>query len=635
MSTRKSLREYCEETGRTQILEEWDYEKNLPATPDNTSYGSGKVMAWHCSKGHEWEQSVRARVKRTSYDCPVCANRKLLPGYNDLVTLYPELCKEWHPTKNGDLRPENFLPTSYTKVWWICEKGHEWEARIDVRAKLGSGCPVCAGMKVIPGVNDLATLYPSLAKEWHSTRNGDLTPDKVYAQSTKSFWWKCQKGHEWVEPVSKRVQVHMECPICSGKYDPSLMKKISGKSSDPHSMTDLATIAPEIAREWHPTKNGSLLPSQVSYGDNKKYWWICPKGHEYQASPNNRVSHHSGCPYCSNKSVLAGYNDLATRYPAVAAEWHPTKNGDLTPDQVMPSSKKTVWWLCPEGHEWEGTIGSRTRRVRICPICKEKEKRRKKEEEAQEKTLLAKRREEEREERRKLQEQRKEQLRLEKARKRKEKRFESLKDYCERTGHLEYLAEWNAEKNLPLTPANTRKNAGEEVFWKCPEGHEWSSTVGARVFDSAKCPYCAGRLPVPGVDDLASQHPDLAAEWHPTKNGDLTPDKEKAHIRKKVWWQGKCGHEWEDFINERIERGRGCPYCEGRRVLPGENDLATVCPGIAAEWHPTRNGKATPQDVAWNADRYAWWVDAAGRSWREKICERTRENREKSNSKSK
>lgn len=192
MSTRKSLREYCEETRRTQILEEWDYEKNLPATPDNTSYGSGKVMAWHCSKGHEWEQSVRARVKRTSYDCPVCANRKLLPGYNDLITLYPELCKEWHPTKNGDLRPENFLPTSYTKVWWICEKGHEWEARIDVRAKLGSGCPVCAGMKVIPGVNDLATLYPSLAKEWHPTRNGDLTPDKVYAQSTKSFWWKCQ-----------------------------------------------------------------------------------------------------------------------------------------------------------------------------------------------------------------------------------------------------------------------------------------------------------------------------------------------------------------------------------------------------------------------------------------------------------
>ena len=643
MNTKKTLRDYCEETGRTQILDEWDYEKNLPATPDNTTPFSDKKMHWRCEKGHTWEQTVRSRVKRTSYDCPICANRILLSGYNDLVTLYPDLCKEWHPTKNGDQRPEDFLPTSYTRVWWICEKGHEWEARIDARTKLGTGCPVCAGMKVIPGVNDLASQYPAIAKEWHPTRNSILKPDQVYAHSTKSYWWQCEQGHEWFASVAKRVQGKFDCPICTGKdlfaAPEDSTELLYGGLNVLRGMTDLATKAPEIAKEWHPTKNGGLLPSQVSYGDNKKYWWLCPKGHEYQASPNNRVSHQSGCPYCNNKLVLPGFNDFATRYPEVAAEWHPTKNGDLSPDQLMPSSKNTVWWLCPKGHEWQGTIGSRTRRQRTCPICKEIEKEKIRKEEEIEKALLKEKRSRERREKRRIQEQeneklrlekrrmqeqKKEALRLEKTKKRKEKRTESLHDYCERTGHLEYLVEWDDEKNLPLTPENTRKNSGDEVFWKCPEGHEWSSTVGERVLSYAKCPYCAGRLPVPGVNDLASQYPELAREWHPTKNGALTPDRVKAYVRKKVWWQGDCGHEWEDFISERIDRGRGCPYCEGRKILPGENDLATVCPEIAAEWHPTKNGKITPADVTWNADRFAWWRDTSGRSWREKICERTK-----------
>ena len=135
----KSLKEYCKETGRLQILDEWDTEKNLPYTPEIIAQSSTKIMHWHCEKGHTWTGPVRNRTKRFGCDCPVCANRLLVPGENDLCTLYPDLAKEWHPTKNGDLKPEDFLPTSYTKVWWICEKGHEWEARIDTRTLLGAG----------------------------------------------------------------------------------------------------------------------------------------------------------------------------------------------------------------------------------------------------------------------------------------------------------------------------------------------------------------------------------------------------------------------------------------------------------------------------------------------------------------
>ena len=64
------------------------------------------------------------------------------PEYN-LAVLYPEVAEQWHPTKNGDIRPENVIPGSDKKVWWVCDKGHEWDARVSHRAKRGQGCPEC------------------------------------------------------------------------------------------------------------------------------------------------------------------------------------------------------------------------------------------------------------------------------------------------------------------------------------------------------------------------------------------------------------------------------------------------------------------------------------------------------------
>ncbi len=131
----------------------------------------------------------------------------------------------------------------------------------------------------------------------------------------------------------------------------------------------LADKFPDIAAQWHPTMNGGLTPDQVSAGSHTKAWWRCEQGHEWKAEVNSRTSQGSGCPVHAGQKLLAGYNDLATTFPAVAAQWHPTRNGDLIPDRVLAGTAKKAWWRCEDGHEWEATVAGRTSsRGSGCPV---------------------------------------------------------------------------------------------------------------------------------------------------------------------------------------------------------------------------------------------------------------------------
>src|SRR5262249_55258942 len=141
----------------------------------------------------------------------------------------------------------------------------------------------------------------------------------------------------------------------------------SGRNATP--CTSLATTCPDLAREWHPTKNGDLTPADVKARSSKKVWWQCESGHEWHASITNRAKGR-GCPYCSNKKVDTS-NCLATSHPTLTEEWHPTRNGELTPMLVTAGSKKTVWWRCDTGHVWQASVSERTR-GRGCPYCSNK-----------------------------------------------------------------------------------------------------------------------------------------------------------------------------------------------------------------------------------------------------------------------
>ena len=293
-------------------------------------------------------------------------------GKKSLDETHPALAAEWHPTKNGELAPQQVTPGSNKKVWWrkkcvTGEPAHEWQARINGRSQ-GNGCSVCVGKTVQAGVNDLATIDPALAAEWHPTKNGELTPKQVTISSGTKVWWhkKCvtrEPAHEWQATISHRSQGR-GCSVCHG------LTVQTG-------VNDLATIDPALAAEWHPTKNGELAPQQVTPGTNKKVWWRkkCVTGepaHEWQATISSR-SLGTGCSVCEGLTVQTGANDLATIDPALAAEWHPTKNGELTPKQVTFSSNKNVWWRkkCVTGepaHEWQAAISNRSLGTG-CPEC--------------------------------------------------------------------------------------------------------------------------------------------------------------------------------------------------------------------------------------------------------------------------
>ena len=133
----------------------------------------------------------------------------------------------------------------------------------------------------------------------------------------------------------------------------------------------LSVTHPDVAAQWHPTKNGDLTPDRVIAGSHAKVWWKCPEGpdHEWKATACHRIA-GTGCPFCAGRMASAT-NSLASLYAEIAAQWHPTKNAGLTPDRVAAGSSKKFWWKCPEGpdHEWEGTVTNRTLLIRGCPFC--------------------------------------------------------------------------------------------------------------------------------------------------------------------------------------------------------------------------------------------------------------------------
>ncbi|MCI8411262.1 MAG: zinc-ribbon domain-containing protein [Clostridia bacterium] len=205
----------------------------------------------------------------------------------NLKKTHPELSKEWNGEKNGELKPTDVTYGSERKVWWRCEKGHEWMAQIGNRVR-GTKCPYCTNHKILKGYNDLETTHPEIAKQWNYERNNGIKPSEVFAAGKYKFWWKCEKGHEWEARLYERKDGN-GCPYCSNR------KVLEGYN-------DLQTINSKLAKQWNYEKNKELKPTQITAGSNKCVWWKCKKGHEWKATIASRNNGY-GCPYCSHVKI--------------------------------------------------------------------------------------------------------------------------------------------------------------------------------------------------------------------------------------------------------------------------------------------------------------------------------------------
>jgi hypothetical protein len=193
-----------------QVAKEWHKKKNGDKRPTDFSYASNFTVWWQCKNAHEWNARIASRTSNKT-GCPECYGRKV-GKINDLSSNYPKLVKQWHPTKNGNLKPKDVAAGSTKKVWWQCAKGHEWLSVIRFRTSRATGCPVCTGHKAGKD-NNLSVQFPKIAKEWHPTKNEPLTPKDVTYGSGKKVWWKCSKGHTWETPIVSRSKGNI-CPIC-------------------------------------------------------------------------------------------------------------------------------------------------------------------------------------------------------------------------------------------------------------------------------------------------------------------------------------------------------------------------------------------------------------------------------------
>ena len=296
--------------------------------------GTATQLSWKCDFGHRWITTGNARVSKES-GCPVCSNKKIVAGVNDLATVNPDLA-----TEADGWDPSIVAPKSNAKRPWICPKftDHRWVESISNRAK-GRGCPFCSNHQVKVGFNDLLATYPNVAAEADGWDARAVVPG-----SHQKRHWKCSKGHTWLASIVSRTSQGSSCPYCAGQ------RAIKG-------VNDLGTIRPDIAAQadgWDP--------STVMVQANKKFKWVCSFGHTWVASVANRTN-GTDCPVCSGNAVLVGFNDLLTTHPAIAAEaygWDPTivSKGHIT--------KKS--WQCPIGHVYQATVNNRVS-GRNCPVC--------------------------------------------------------------------------------------------------------------------------------------------------------------------------------------------------------------------------------------------------------------------------
>ncbi len=329
------------------------------------------------------------------------------------------------------------------------------------------------------------------------------------------------------------------------------------------------TIAdyPNLVLEWHPNKNGNLQPKDVTHKNQRKVWWQCCKGHEWEAVVGNRANGNR-CPYCTNMKVHTD-NCLATMYPAIAQEWHPIKNGTLTPNDVFPNISKAIWWICSKGHEWKETGAKRVQRLQ-CPYCSNQK---------------------------------------------------VCQDNCLAATHPELAKEWHPTKNGILTPNDVFAGTNKKQWWICSKGHEWKINVAYRK--KYNCPYCSN-VKVCRDNCLATTHPEIIEKWHPTKNK-ITPSDITSGSDKKIWWICSKGHEWLAELQKITHKQSGCPYCSNHKVCK-DNCFATTHPKLAKDWHPTKNGKLTPNDIFAGSGKKHWWICSKGHEYKTCVDHKVKHN---------
>lgn len=394
------------------------------------------------------------------------------------------------------------------------------------------------GEQIVAKMNngELINEYPVLKKQFIAFLNKEKTISELTKGSRLKVKWKCENfdDHVWVASPNQRLSGGSlrGCPFCAGK--------IATWSNS------LAKHYPDIASTWSKSLNDGLKPDKITPGSNKKVWWECSNGHSWEASPKQRTKGNNSCPRC---------NSLYFKYPKIAKEWHPTKNGDKLPSDFAGSAHAVAWWKCPKGgdHEWKAKINTRTSVGSNCPICSG---------------------------------------------------HKVVKSNSFATVFPELAEQWHSKNDI--SPKNLYAYSRKKVWWKCPKGndHEWQATVRSRA-KGMGCPVCSGRK-VAESNCLSTRFPEIAKLWNVSRNN-ISANEVTPYSNKKVWWKCPKGeeHEWQASV-ANVVGGSTCPVCMNRKIVTNNNLLA-LFPKLNEEWDYDKN-TIDPLTLSAGSREKVWWA---------------------------
>lgn len=520
-----------------RLLFDWDYTKN-DVEPLEVSPYSSKYIHWKCHKcGHEWSAKLSNRT--SGRGCPACSNKVLVKGKNDLATTHPDLVKEWHPTLNLPLRPDEIMHGTNKKVWWVCPIGHVYQASVLHRsAQNGTGCPICNKGRQT-SFNEQA-LYFYIKKKYPDAINGFRS--KFLQNFELDIYiptWKIAieyDGEPWhgvdkIEREKRKFKICKDHGIRLIRIKETVLDVPTDEIAD-----DIFTMS-DFYDKYQFVQLIHVILSRISFNP----YYFKPLNIDLDRDRFEIIK-------CANNLK----NTFASVYPMLAKEWHPSRNNNLLPTMFKPKSDFKAWWKCPKcGNEYEMAL-SRRANGSGCPICA--------------KTVQV---------------------------------ASAIKNRIAKNGSIAdklLLKEWNYERNGELRPEQFTRCSDKNVWWKCSVcNYEWRSKISNRAHGKG-CPCCANRVIVQGLNDLATQHPELIAEWDYENNGELKPTNVGSGCNKEVWWIcPKCGNKYQAPPSRRTSQNSGCKKCatqiasQTRRhtSLLKNGSLAQNYPELMKEYAPT------------------------------------------------
>ncbi len=448
---------------------------------------------------------------------------------------------------------------------------------------------------IIPIEKSLAYCFPELAKEWHKELNGSLTPEVITKRSGIKVWWKCSKNAlhpPWEarphDRTGSKKKKGTGCPKCHQERPIKGFREVSFKES-------LACLSPEIAKEWHPSLNENYIrPSNISNGSSKEVWWQCStfEEHHWKCRLKDRtrkdILRRTNCPKCNNQSSIPEMrilSELESIFKKVISrkKLHKTEIDIFLPELSIGIEYDGYFYHSQkfdedfEKNQKLSNLGVELLRIRERGLKETCSKDIFVDESITKSNLN--------------------QLIIEIFKIKKiENNFLLITkhDYLKSKVFLndqlfkkyisyfpsplpqnsleilfpEISKEWSFNKNYPLTPRNFTPGSNHKVWWQCSKdkSHQWESAIKERTRKEKRgCAICAGKIVIL-ENSLLIKSPDIAKEWHPSLNGNLTASQITNKSSKIIWW--KCAknksHIWKCSVKDRTRndsRRRICSEC--------------------------------------------------------------------------